>query len=434
MKNYYLNDLLSYLNNAPTPWHAVEEACQRLSKHGYTELKENEKWELKLGHSYYIKHHQTTLCVFTLPKNSPTRVRLLASHTDSPGFKLKPQAEIRRHSMILLGVEIYGSPLLNSWLNRDLGIAGHIIYKNKNNQPENCLVQLDSFPVVIPQLAIHLDREVNEKGLLLNKQEHLNALAALEKDIPTGQTYLETILKKQIDFQELLTFDLFLYPLDKARFVGFENQFISSYRIDSLASVHAALSALIETATPLENDIKMAIFWNHEEVGSHTSQGAESPFFHQTLERILLNLNCSKEDFFRLLNQSHCTSIDLAHALHPNYLDKHDGMHQPKLGQGVIIKNNAQQRYASTATSSIPIHLAAGIEQIPLQHFVSRNDMPCGSTIGPLQACTAGISTVDIGCGELSMHSCRELMASEDYIHLLNLLKVILKMPDWPII
>jgi aspartyl aminopeptidase len=423
MNNQIINDLLSYLNNSPTSWHAVEQACKKLSQKGFIELKEEEKWNLQLGERYYINRKNSSLCAFILPKRTPESVQLFASHTDSPGFKLKPLTEIRRQSMVLLGLEIYGSPLLTSWLNRDLGIAGRVIYKNKEDEIENRLIKFDDFPLIIPQLAIHLDREVNEKGLLLNKQDHFHALAALEKDIPLGQSYLETILQRQLELKQLLTFDLFLYPLEQARLVGWQDRFISSYRIDSLVSVHAALSALIEKSTPWEEDIKMIMFWDHEEVGSYTAQGAESPFFNQTLERILFKLDCSKEDFFRILSQSHCTSIDLAHALHPNYIEKHDSMHQPKLGQGVVIKNNAQQRYATDSYSTLPIHLAAAIDNIPLQYFVSRNDMPCGSTIGPLHASQSGMPTVDIGCGQLSMHSSRELMASEDYFHLFNLLK-----------
>lgn len=428
----FLQDLSSFLDTNPTAWHAVDNCAQRLEAQGFIEIKEGDSWSLQQGQRYYIKHHQSSICAFVLPTLSPKRVRLLASHTDSPSFKLKPQPEIRRNQALLFGVEVYGAPLLSSWLNRDLGLAGRIVYTTKDKQLQERLVRLEKHPLVIPQLAIHLDREVNEKGLLLNKQEHLNALAALEQDLPAKSSYLEMLLRDEIDFEQLVSFDLLLFPIEKARFIGYKQQFLSSYRIDSLASVHAALSALLDDPSPLDEDIKMTIFWDNEEVGSHTAQGAESPFFNQTLERLLLALGKSREDYFRVLSQSHCTSIDLAHSLHPNYADKHDAQHHPILGKGIVLKTNAQQRYASDAYSSLPIHILASRQGIPLQKFVSRNDMPCGSTIGPLQACISGIPTVDIGCGQLSMHSCRELMACQDHLYLFDLLKALLQTKEWP--
>lgn len=204
--------------------------------------------------------------------------------------------------------------------------------------------------------------------------------------------------------------------------IGYDNAFLASYRIDSLTSVYAAFEAFIQRLEPSNEELKMIVFWDNEEVGSHTAQGASSPFFQQTLERILLNLGANLEQVYSITNRSHCISIDLAHGLHPNYSDKHDANHQPILGNGVVLKTNAQQRYATNANSSIAFQQIATIKNIPIQYFSSRNDMPCGSTIGPLQACRTGISTVDIGCAQLSMHSSRELMACKDYIELCELL------------
>lgn len=306
------------------------------------------------------------------------------------------------------------------------------MYFDHQNKVNEQLVCLHEYPLIIPQLAIHLDREVNEKGLLLNKQEHLNALASLDTNLSEDRSYLEMILSKKVQFKELIDFDLFLYPLEKARLVGHEEQLIASYRIDSLASVHAILQAFLKDSTPLGNDIKMAIFWDNEEIGSHTAQGAESPFFNQIVERLLYSMQINREDYFRLINRSTCLSVDLAHALHPNYTDKHDPQHQPLLGKGVVLKYNAQQRYATDARSSIPIQVMGNLKQIPIQKFVSRNDIPCGSTIGPLQACISGMPTVDIGCGQLSMHSSREIMACQDHIWLCQLLENLLSIPEWP--
>lgn len=425
MKKYNLNELLSFLDSAPTAWHAVDVAVSRLQKSGFTELNEADPWKLEKGGRYYITRDGSSLCAFVNSIQSPLRTRLLASHLDSPAFKLKPKPEIRKQNMVLFGVEVYGGPLLSSWLNRDLGIAGRICTEDAKGKIRTSLVNLTQNPVVIPQLAIHLDRDVNEKGLILNKQEHLNALAALSDTLPSG-SYLELILKQQLNFKELLGFDLFLYPLEKARYVGYDQQIVSSYRIDSLASVHAALEALISNPEPIRDEIKMAVFWNHEEVGSLSSQGASSPFASQILERVLLSHKQEREGYLRHLSKSICVSIDLAHAWHPNYSDKHDPQHQPLLGKGVVVKNNAQQRYATDARSALPIRLAAKHCKQTLQEFVSRNDIPSGTTIGPIHTGATGMATVDIGCGQLSMHSCRELMSCEDQKALYSLLSAYL--------
>ena len=429
---HLIQDFIDFLDASPTAWHAVATMRDRLLKEGFTELSEKNQWNIEPAKRYFVTRNGSSLCAFITPKTLPKQLRLLASHTDSPGFKLKPNPEIRKHGAILLGVEVYGSPLLTSWLNRDLGIAGKVIYYDRNKEIKESLVRLDEFPVIIPQLAIHLDREVNDKGLALNKQEHLNALAGLESSLKENSSYFESILRKAIDFEQIIAHDLFLYPLDKGRLAGYDNRLLSSYRIDSLSSVHAALTALIANPTPLNDQMKMTIFWDNEEVGSHTAQGADSPFFKETIERILHYYQATKEDYFRLIHRSTCISIDLAHALHPNYPDKHDPLHRPMLGQGVVIKNNAQQRYATSASSSFPIKVIANLKKISLQTFVSRNDVGCGSTIGPLQATLAGMATIDIGSGQLSMHSCRELMACQDHLDMCNLLEALLDKDEWP--
>lgn len=427
-----IEDLMEFLNASPTAWHAVDCMISQLSKKGFKELKESASWDIKTGGAYFVQRNRSSLCAFVIPQDAPQSVRLLASHTDSPGLKLKPMPEIRKHQSILLGVEVYGAPLLTSWLNRDLGLAGRVIYFDKENDLREELVRLDDYPMVIPQLAIHLDREVNEKGLLLNKQEHLNVLAALDNRELIDHSYLETILKEKYNFNRLVDFDLFFYPLEKARLLGFGQQLLASYRLDSLSSVHAILYALVNSMEALQDEIKMAIFWDNEEVGSHTAQGADSPFFNQIMERLMWLLKVNPEDYFRLINRSHCVSVDLAHAVHPSYGEKHDPQHQPLLGKGIVLKHNAQQRYATDARSSIPIQVMADIKQIPLQKFVSRNDIPSGSTIGPLHASLSGMHAVDIGCGQLSMHSCREIMACQDHIWMCKLLQELYETSEWP--
>jgi len=422
-----IEDFLAFINASPTAWHAVERVQERLNRSGFEELREEDSWTIQPGKAYYVIRNGSTLCAFITPEKPPQRALLMASHTDSPGFKLKPRSEIRKSEMILLGTEIYGSPLLSSWLNRDLGIAGRVIYTNPQGKIVETLVQLDQHPVIIPQLAIHLDREVNEKGLLLNKQDHFNALAALSSQETSREPYLETMLRQHIDFRELLGADLFLYPLEKARFLGYQNQMISSYRLDNLASLHAVLSALEKSLAPHQTELKMMICWDNEEIGSQTMHGAGSPFLTEILERVLSSYGQSREDLFRLMRRSLCISIDVAHALNPNYVEKHDPQHQIILGKGVVIKTNAQHRYASDAKTIAPLQALAKHKNIPLQYFASRNDIPCGTTIGPIHAALSGMPTVDIGCGILSMHSCRELISCQDQLSLIQLISGLLK-------
>lgn len=421
-----IKDFISYLDKSPTAWHAVEQASQRLQEVSFEELSEGERWNIKPGQRYFTTKNGSSLCAFITPKEKPKRVKLLASHTDSPALKLKPHPEIRKHQAILLGVEVYGSPLLSSWLNRDLGIAGRIVYSDLQGDTQATIVQLDRYPLVIPQLAIHLDKEVNEKGVILNKQDHLNALAGIEGSAIGHSSFLELLLKEMIPLESLIAHDLFLYPLEKALLVGYQDALLSAYRLDSLSSVHAALTALTAQLEPLEDELKMIVFWDNEEVGSQTAQGAASPFLSQVLERVTAAFQGDREDYFCMTNRSTCISIDLAHALHPNYAEKHDPQHFPFLGKGVVLKTNAQQRYATSASSSLPVKVGAKLKGIPLQTFVGRNDIPCGTTIGPIEASQMGMSTIDIGCGQLSMHSSRELMACQDHIDMCRLLRILL--------
>jgi len=420
-----IDSLIAFLDRSPTAWHAVENLREELRKAHFQELHEGDSWKLTPGGRYYLTRNGSTLCAFVMPTGSPKSLRLLGSHTDSPAFKLKPQAEFLKENMLMLGVEIYGGPLLTSWLNRDLGIAGRVVLRDKKGHLRTELVTLDQNPVVIPQLAIHLDRTVNEDGLKLQKQEHLAALAALdiEADKKSGKThYLETLLKEQYSFEEWVSGELFLYPLEGARLMGYQKQMISSYRLDNLASVFASAQALLGIKKPSKDQLQMAFFWDNEEVGSGTAQGAHSPFLMQTLERICLASKIEREGFLRLLSQGICLSVDLAHALHPNYNDKHEPRHPTLMNKGIVLKTNAQQRYASDAVTT---GLIAGLckeRKIPFQYFIPRNDIPSGSTIGPINAQVTGMTTLDLGCVELSMHSARELAAVEDLMNLTKLL------------
>lgn len=411
-----MDNFLRFLNQSPTSYHAVKNGEDLLKKAGFQRLDETEKWQLKKGGSYFVSR-EGSLMAFRIPKKPFSEAIVLAAHTDSPGLKLKPQAEYEKESIKQLALEIYGGPLLSSWLNRDLGIAGKVLFRDNKGVVRECLVNLTKHPLIIPQLAIHLDRKVNDEGLLLNKQEHVNAVWGASKG---KESYLMTALKSELPIKELLAHDLFVYPIEKAATAGFHNELISGYRLDNLASCYPILQAIARKKEV--SKLAIAALWDHEEIGSETASGAQSPFFSHTLERLFLALGVPREEELRLLASSLCVSVDLAHAFNPNYPDKHDARHRPTLGGGIIVKTSAQKRYATDAKSSKELFQAAKKAQLDLQFFASRNDLPSGTTIGPIHASQTGIPTVDIGVAELSMHSCRELLAAEDVVSLEKLL------------
>jgi aspartyl aminopeptidase len=422
--SHLLEDLRSFLDNSPTSWHAGLELGNRLALKEFTPLDEREKWLLEPGKRYFVLRGGS-LCAFTLPAQAPQQALILASHTDSPALKLKPHAESIRENMLFLCTEGYGTPLLSSWLNRDLGIAGRLITADQKGNLEERLIYIDDAPLFIPQLAIHLDREVNEKGLLLNRQEHLLACATLLEG-PMEKGYLETLMRRHLAFHTLVSSELFLVPIEESRFLGSRGELLASYRLDNLASCHALAVALV-SAPSTQHLLQMGLFWDHEEVGSRSYEGAASPFFDDVLQRIAYCLKLNEEDLLQLKSHSLCVSVDMAHAWNPNYPNKYDPNHSPLLGKGVVIKYNADQRYASSASTTARIIQTCRELGLPYQYYAMRSDLPCGSTVGPIFASSAGIATVDIGTPQLSMHSIREVIAPSDHLTLCRLLTELLK-------
>ncbi len=414
-----IHDFMDFVERSPTSWHAVEQTSTALKAGGFLPLTEESAWSLQAGGAYYVVRGGS-ICAFVVPTEPIQAVHAVGAHTDSPGLKLKPNAEYTVENMTMFGVEVYGGPLLSSWLNRDLAVAGLVAYLDKSDTLRETLVHLTDNPVVVPQLAIHLDRKVNEEGLKLNKQDHMAALAAIDHEGP----YLTPLLNAAIpDCKQILSQDLFLAPLERPTLIGGEKKLLSTWRVDNLGSVHAALTALLNRAKPDRDTLKMIVFWDHEEVGSQTAEGAASPFFSDTLERICLQLKIDREEQLRLLSRSLSLSVDAAHGLHPNYQKAHEPRHQPLMGGGVTLKVNAQQRYATTASSSAHLERICSNLGLNLQRFVNRTDMACGSTIGPIHSSKTGIATVDLGYPQLSMHSTRELAAADDHLSLCSLLE-----------
>ncbi len=400
-------DLLSFLQASPTPFHAVAEAAVRLGAAGFRRLVEADPWAELPGGGYYVTTADTNLIAFVLPDDRSRRqaFQIVGAHTDSPNLRLKPNAGYAAEGYAQVGVEVYGGALLNSWLDRDLGLAGRVLVRDGDGAIASRLVTIDRPLLRVPQLAIHLDREVNDKGLVLNRQDHLAPILGL------GDTPDLLILvggAAGIDPAHIVGSELMLFDLTAPALGGAANEFIFSARLDNLAMCHAAVTALARVKAPTA--ISVIALFDHEEVGSASAAGAGSA----VLPRILERLAGDRTTFLRACAASTCISADMAHAVHPNYPGRHEARHKPQLNGGPVIKTNAQQRYATTATTAAMFAALCRDEDVPVQHYVARTDLPCGSTIGPITSTLLGIATVDVGNPMLSMHSAREMAGSRD--------------------
>lgn len=416
-----LEDFFHFLQNAPSPWHATEQIAHRLVQSEFTSLNEEERWTIKLGGKYFVQRGGS-LIAFTLPTTTPARAIISASHTDSPCLKIKPHAEFRSHNMNLFRVEAYGGPQLSSWFDRDLSLAGQIYVHNGKKIVQH-LIYAEDHPMTIPSLAIHL-QEKNDQGVpkqYIDKQEHLCPLVSLsEKKVDS----LEKILKSHVKYSSLLGFDLYLVPTQPPAFLGASKELIAAYRLDNLASAHASLMGLLDVKEPQEDVINLCVFWNHEETGSESREGAASPFLEEILKRISILLKMPEEDFLRMKNSSLCLSIDVAHSFHPNFPKRYDDSDHPLFGYGLIIKHHASLRYASTAHSTAAVTQLCIKHGLPYQESAGHSEVRGGSTVGPITATAMGITTVDIGPPLLGMHSTRELMATKDHLSLCTFLKL----------
>jgi aspartyl aminopeptidase len=413
MRNPSADSLIAFLNASPTPWHATAEAARVLTEAGAVHLREDEQWSLRPGQTALVTRGGGTIAAVRIPESfsvrRPLPFNIVAAHTDSPCLRLKPHPLPNTQGYRQWGVEVYGGILNNSWLDRDLGIAGRVFAPEAKSPT---LVRFESHPVRIPQLAIHLDRTVNESGLILNPQRHLAPVMG-----QGAEASLEALLERAAGAPfNNLTFELCLYDVQAAAYGGLNDEFIYSGRLDNLAMSHAALSAFVagSTSTAPANAVQVMVLFDHEEVGSVSAHGAKSNFLASVLERTALSLGLDREAWLRLLPQSFLLSADMAHALHPNYPERHDGEHFPLLNRGPVLKANANQRYATDAATAARFHDAARRAGVPVQNFINRADLACGSTVGPGLSADLGIPTVDAGNAMLSMHSARELCGADD--------------------
>jgi aspartyl aminopeptidase len=419
-------DLLAYIDCSPTPYHAVAESVRRLVAAGFGAVDEAEPWEFRAGDRRFATRNDGSLIAFQVGAGSPAAAgfRIIGAHTDSPNLRLKPLADVDSHGYRQLAVEPYGGVLLHTWLDRDLSLAGRVTIREAGST-RNVLVDFSRPLLRVPNLAIHLQRELSSEGLKLNAQTHLVPIAGLEGAPPLPELLAGELRTQQLAVVEpdaILAFDLMTYDVQPSAVIGTCGEFLSAPRLDNLASCHAAITGLL-AADPVPATTRVVALYDHEEVGSRSAAGAAGSFLADVLERIVAGFDGgAPQGLPRALAQSILISADMAHAVHPNYADRHEPGHRPRLGGGPVIKQNAGLAYASDAGTAGHFANLCGQVGVSPQAFVSRSDLACGSTIGPITAARLGIRTVDVGNPMLSMHSCRELAGVADVAPMIEVL------------
>lgn len=418
-------DLLDYIQASPTPHHCVAETERRLVEAGFTRLEEGERWKLEAGKGYFVHRGGALLAFRTgLEPAAEAGFRLLGAHTDSPNLRIKPQPDVRAEGYAQLGVEVYGGVLTHTWLDRDLGLAGRVMIAGEApGQVETRLVKVDRPLLRIPALAIHLDREVVTKGLVLNSQRHLPPLLGLEPALPLRELLAEEL---GVDKERILSWDLSLMDVQPPAVGGLRGEFIFAPRLDNQASCHAALLALLRADAA--DATQITCLYDHEEVGSGSTAGAGGSAAEDLMRRLAETEGPGAEpgSLPRAVARSWQVSADMAHAVHPNYADRHEPEHKPRLNGGPVIKINHQQRYATDAEGEALFEALCREADVPCQRFVTRTDLACGSTIGPISATRLGIRTIDVGNPMLSMHSIREQGGSQDPERMVAVLRLFL--------
>ena len=413
-------DLCAFVDASPSPYHAVAEMGRRLEVAGFVRMNERDEWCLEAGDERYVVRDDGSIVAVRVGTEPPSQagLRLVGAHTDSPTLQVRPRPASTRAGYRMLSVEPYGGPLLYTWLDRDLTLAGRVAVRGTDGRPELRRVHLPGALLRIPSLAIHLQRELAREGLRLDPQRHVQPMWDLPGDsggADETSSGLRAALAGQAgsDEQDVLAFDLFTVDTQPAALGGHDATWVVAPRLDNLGSCHAGLLALLRAGGSPATQVLVAN--DHEEVGSGSAEGARGPFLADVVERVVHAVEPdTPQALRRALAASLLVSADAAHAQHPNWPDKHDPAHTPVLGGGPVVKVNAGQSYASDAGTAADFVLRCHEAGTQVQHFVSRADLPCGSTIGPLTGTRLGVATVDVGLPLLSMHSCREQIAAAD--------------------
>ena len=407
--------MLTFIDASPSPFHACATAAAGLDAAGFTALAEPAAWPGGAGRHYIRRGGSLVAWAASAGHTATDGFRIIGAHTDSPNLRVKPLPDTGRVGYRQLAVEVYGGALLNSWLDRDLGLSGRVVVRAPGG-PEERLVLVDRPLLRVPQLAIHLDREIGASGLLLNAQQHLSPIWGLGDVSPGAFT---SFVAEQLDVEPavVLAWDLMLHDLTPSTVAGIGDELISAPRLDNLCSSWAGLEALLavsaDDARP-PAQIPLLVLFDHEEIGSSSDRGAASTLLPAVTERIVAGLGGGRDEHLRALAASTCCSADMAHATHPNYADRHEPGHLIALNGGPVLKVNSSLRYATDAESAATFVLACEQAEVPLQRYAHRSDLPCGSTIGPITAARMGVRTFDIGAPQLAMHSARELCGADD--------------------
>jgi probable M18 family aminopeptidase 2 len=422
----FAREVIEFIDESPSTYHVVKNCSDILDENGFERIMPREKWEIKKGGKYFLKKSSSTIIAFTVGEDFDVKngFKIFGAHTDSPCFRIKPSPEIVTENVVRLNTEVYGGPILSTWFDRPLSIAGRVIVKGENSFfPRTVKIKIDEPLLTIPNLAIHQNREVNN-GVKIDKQNDVLPVISLINKNFEREGYLERIIleKTGIKKEDIIDFDLYLYATEKGCLLGANEEFMSSPKIDNLASVYTGLIGLLE-AEENQDRINIFVAFDNEEIGSATKQGADSNYLLNTLERISLALGLSRGDFLQMLESSYILSADAAHAAHPAHLGKTDPTNRGKINEGISIKISAKQKYTSDGYSIAVIKQLIEGTEIQIQPFVNESNELGGSTIGPISSTHLDIDGVDLGVPMLAMHSVRELCGIFDVFYLKELAK-----------
>lgn len=422
----FAREVIEFIDESPSTCHVVKNCSDILDENGFERIMPREKWEIKKGGKYFLKKSSSTIIAFTVGENFDVKkgFKIFGAHTDSPCFRIKPSPEIVTENVVRLNTEVYGGPILSTWFDRPLSIAGRVIVRGEDTFfPKTIKIRIDEPLLTIPNLAIHQNREVNN-GVKIDKQNDVLPVISLINKNFEREGYLERIIlkKTEIKKEDIIDFDLYLYATEKGCLLGANEEFMSSSKIDNLASVYTGLIGLVE-AEENQDRINVFVAFDNEEIGSATKQGADSNYLLNTLERISLALGLNREDFLQMLESSYILSADAAHAAHPAHLGKTDPTNRGKINEGISIKISAKQKYTSDGYSIAVIKQLVEGTEIQIQPFVNESNELGGSTIGPISSTHLDIDGVDLGIPMFAMHSVRELCGIFDVFYLKELAK-----------
>ena len=418
MSSNHVKQLFKFIENSPSCFHAIKTITEELKNEGFVEIKEKDTWQIEQGKKYYVTRNLSSVIAFKIPQNDFKSFNIVASHSDSPTFKIKENAEIEvKNKYVKLNTEKYGGMICSTWFDRPLSIAGRILVK-ENNAVKTHLVNIDKDLVIIPNLAIHMNREVND-GYKYNAQIDMLPLYG---DNSSKGSLMKTIAKEaEVEEESILGTDLFLYNRMNGTKIGANEEYISSPRLDDLECAFTSLSAFLSENT--SNSASVYCVFDNEEVGSGTKQGADSTFLYDVLRRINISLGKTEEDYYRLISSSFMVSADNAHALHPNYTDKSDPTNKVYMNDGIVIKYNANQKYTTDAVSASIFKSICDSVDVPYQTFTNRSDILGGSTLGNISNAHVSLNTIDIGLAQLAMHSTYETAGAKDVTYMIDAIK-----------